>query len=114
MSEVPEVLWSADVFFSPSLAEGFAQVAVQAMACARPCVLSDCPGNEDFQDRPFALLGKAGDPASLAQALEPVVCDASKRREMSAAAHAASRRYSWRVIAEEYLEVFRSLAPVGR
>jgi len=109
MNDVPNALWSADVFFSPSLVEGFAQVAVQAMACARPCVLSDCPGNEDFAGSPFAVLGKAGDPASLAAALESVVRDPNKRHEMSAAAHAASRRYDWTTIAEEYLQVFEEL-----
>jgi glycosyltransferase involved in cell wall biosynthesis len=109
MSEVPKMLWSADVFFSPSLVEGFAQVAVQAMACARPCVLSDCPGNEDFQGHPFAVLGGAGNAASLAHALESVVCDSSRRCEMSAAAHAASRRYAWNLIAGEYLDAFQDL-----
>lgn len=109
MSEVPKLLWSADIFFSPSMTEGFAQVVVQAMACARPCVLSDCPGNEDFQGSAFAVLGKAGDPASLAHALEQVVCDPNKRREMSVAAHASSRRYAWSAIADEYLEVFHRL-----
>ncbi len=113
MRQVPQVLWSADVFFSPSLAEGFAQVAVQALACARPCVLSDCAGNEDFQGCSFAVLGRAADAASLARALEQVLCDANRRREMSAAAHAASHRYAWNVVAEEYLEVFRSLTFAG-
>jgi glycosyltransferase involved in cell wall biosynthesis len=114
MSEVPQLLWSADVFFSPSLGEGFAQVVVQAMACARPCVLSDCPGNEDFRGSPFAVLGKAGDPSSLALALDQVVCDANPLREMSAAAHEASRRYAWSVIADEYLEVFKELTERNR
>jgi len=109
MSEVPDVLHSADVFFSPSHMEGFAQVVVQAMACGRACVLSDCPGNEDFANHPGVVLGRAGDPESLAMALTRVLHNAGLRREMGRAAHESSRRFDWKVIADEYLELFEEI-----
>jgi len=109
MAEIPKLLWSASAFFSTSLVEGFAQVLVQAMSCARPCVLSDCSGNEDFLGSTFARFGKAGVPESLAEALKEVLADDKLRREMGAAAHTASRRYGWSIIASEYLTVFKRL-----
>ena len=107
MSEIPLLLWSSDIFFSPSLVEGFAQVVVQAMACGRPCVLSDCAGNEDFNGSSFARLGKTGDPTSLAAGLDFMLGDDQRRLQMGAEAHAASHRFSWNVIAENYLKVFK-------
>ncbi len=106
IDDVPKVLRSADVFFSPSILEGFSQVVVQAMACGCPCVLSDCPGNEDFAGHPGAVLGCRGDPVSLAAALRRPLESGDLRRGMGRAAHASSRRYDWKVISREYLALF--------
>ena len=109
MADVPKVLWDCDVFFSTSLMEGFPQVVAQAMACARPCVLSDCPGNEDLKGHPCALFGRVGDSASLAIALKQLFSDPGARRRMGQEAHTESRRFSWGCIAEEYLAIFEEL-----
>ncbi len=110
MTDVPKLLWSADIFFCPSIVEGFAQVVVQAMACARPCVLSKCCGNEDFEGSSFASLGRVGDAASLANALGRFVeMDPGHRKILGLEAHAASKKFAWRVIADSYLTEFELL-----
>lgn len=111
MAGVPKVLWGADIFMNTSIMEGFPQVVVQAMSCARPCVLSDCPGNADLNSSGCAVFGKAGDSDSLAEALKAVLASPGKRQQMGERAHAASRRYCWSQIAAEYLAVFDKLAP---
>lgn len=114
MDLVPEILRSSDLLFSPSRLEGFAQVVVQAMACARPCVLSDCAGNEDFQGHPGALVGRAEDPAALGELLSRVLSSDSLRKQMGAAAYAGSRRYGWDRIADEYCSAFGDLAGLSK
>ena len=109
MSDVPHVLHSADIFFNPSLVEGFAQVNAQALACGLPLVLTDAPGNRDAGDYGGAVIAKTGDVESMADAMEELIRDESARRRLANKAHQASRRFSWKTIAEQYLEVFESL-----
>jgi len=114
MADVPKALWDADVFLSTSRVEGFAQVVAQAMACARPVVLTDCPGNEDLAGCPGVLLGRVGDPGSLASAMARLAHDPAGRAAMGRAAHEESRRFAWGRIAEHYLALFEGLArPAG-
>ncbi len=110
MAEMPAVFHSADVFFNPSLMEGFAQVNAQALACGLPCVLTDAPGNRDAAEGGGALVARSSDEASMAGALDRLLGDAALRGRLGREAHRASRRYAWESIAEQYLEILQSLA----
>jgi glycosyltransferase involved in cell wall biosynthesis len=116
-SEMPSVFRSADAFFSPSFMEGFSQVNAQAMASGLPCVITDAPGNVDAAEGGGAVTARAGDVESMAQGLLEVLGDRGVRRRLGERAHAASRRYAWSHIAEEYLAIFadlRSRSPHAR
>ncbi len=107
--EVPLLFRSADVFFSPSLMEGFSQVNAQALACGRPCVLTDAPGNGDAGLDGGAVIARSGDVESMAEALGLLLSDEARRRTLAGEAHRAGRRYAWTRIADEYLKVFQEL-----
>jgi len=109
MSEMPHIYHSADVFFNPSMVEGFAQVNAQALACGLPLVLTDAPGNRDAGDHGGALIAKTGDAESMAACLTELLADPDRRRRLGEQAHAASRRYAWERIAEAYLAIFEGL-----
>jgi len=47
--QVRDFLWASDIYLMPSLFEGFGLSAVEAMACALPCLLADGPGLADFR-----------------------------------------------------------------
>jgi glycosyltransferase involved in cell wall biosynthesis len=114
MSEIPYIYHSADIFFNPSLMEGFAQVNAQALASGLPCVLTDAPGNGDAGDYGGAVIAKTADIESMAEKLTLLLEDSDLRRELGREAHAASKRYSWGKIAEEYLDVFERLVMRNR
>ena len=100
---------AADLFFNPSLMEGFSQVNLQAMSSGLPCILTDAPGNRDAAVDGGAVVARAGDVASMADALTRMLEDPAVRARLAREAHQASKRYAWRRVAADYEAVFKEL-----
>ncbi|MCW2925341.1 MAG: glycosyl transferase group 1, partial [Thermoleophilia bacterium] len=78
-------------------------IAVSALACGTPLVVSDVGGLGEYVGR-GALAVPPGDPAALAQALVAVLADATLEARLGAEARAAiATHYSWDAIATEYV-----------
>jgi colanic acid/amylovoran biosynthesis glycosyltransferase len=68
---VPGHLARADALLLPSLSEGIANAALEAMACARPVVVTDCGGmTEAIDDGVEGRVVPVRDPAAMAAAVE--------------------------------------------
>lgn len=93
-AELPVWLSAADVFVLPSLAEGLANVTVEAMACGLPLVVSDRPFNRDFLTENEAVFVDPEAVASIAEGLRAVLESESRRRSLGASALARSRDFS--------------------
>ena len=113
MAEIPGVFRSADIFFNPSLMEGFPQVSAQALASGLPCVITDCPGGVDAADHGGAVVTRRGDIQSMADALSRLLSDAPARQALGEQAHVAGRHYDWRTIGDRYLTIFDGLLATG-
>ena len=128
--EVVQVLSHATVFVCPSIYEPMGIVNLEAMACEAAVVATATGGiPEVVADGQTGVLvpieqvpdgsGTPVDPdrfvADLADALNRVVSDPGRAREMGLAGRVrAIERFSWASIAERTLEVYRSaLAAVG-
>ena len=114
--------WSSDVWSEyqaahayclPSEYEGFPQSLIEAMYCRLPVVAWDC--GEAVQE----LLGSdrtrgvvVHELASLANALELILQDASLRERMGRAAGAIASRYHWSSIAPRWLELIRDVGGI--
>jgi len=86
---VAERLGRADVLLLPSLSEGIANVALEAMACARPVVVTDCGGmTEAVTDGIEGRVVPVRDPAAMARALADLLADPERRRAMGRAGRA--------------------------
>lgn len=92
----------ADVFCLPSLEEGFGMVALEAMACGVPVVISDAAGAADaIAPGENGLVFASGDENALAEALEALIGDPEKRRAMGRAARTrVTAGYGW----DDYVE----------
>lgn len=70
-NDVVEVYSALDLAVSSSCGEGFSNVIAEAMACERPCVVTDVGDSARIVDSCGAVV-EAGDPAALAAAIERV------------------------------------------
>lgn len=108
----PEVYRGADIFVSPTHAEGFSNTILEAMATGLPIVSTRAVGVVDcLTDEENALLVDPGDATALAEALARVLEDAELRCILARRALTEARGvYSWPVIARRIEEAYRSLA----
>lgn len=86
-SQVPNHMREAQVFCLASIQEGLALVVPQAMACGLPIVATTATGAADFVNHGVeGLLVPPADPDALAHALDQLVRDPERSREMGEAA----------------------------
>jgi glycosyltransferase involved in cell wall biosynthesis len=93
-ADLPTWLSAADVFVLPSLAEGLANVTVEAMACGLPLVVSDRPFNRDFLTDREAMFVDPDSVQSIANGLSAVLQSERRRRELGAGALSRSSAFS--------------------
>jgi glycosyltransferase involved in cell wall biosynthesis/GT2 family glycosyltransferase len=110
-AEVPDFLRSVDVLSVPSLptpswTEQFGRVAVEAMACGIPVVVSDAGALPEVVGD-AGIIVPAGDAAALADGV--VAAAGYRRAELLASGFARAGRYSWQAVAGDYLELYGSI-----
>lgn len=97
-------LAGARAFLFPSRIEGFGLPAAEAMALGCPVVASTAPCLPEICG-PAALYADPDDVEGWARAVETLNSNAARREEIIAAGIVRARRYGWRRIAEQYLEL---------
>lgn len=110
--DIPEVLREIDIFTLSSLSEGTSITLLEAMASAKPVVVTDVGGNPAIVEQGVnGFLVPAGEPDSLAQALlrlanDPVLC-----QSMAAAnINKVTEHYSIQAMARRYEALYRDAA----
>ena len=87
---------ACDVYVLPSLAEGFPQTAIIAMACGLPVIVSEHTfGNDVVTDGVDGYVVPIRDPAAIAERLRELAADPELRRRMGAAARQTAQRFAW-------------------
>lgn len=90
--DIPAILAETDVFVLSSLWEGLPLTAVEAMAAARPVVLTDVGGNRELVEPGVqGLIVPPGDAPALAEALVGLLEDEPGRLKMGRAARVRVR-----------------------
>ncbi len=107
--ELAALLRSADVVAVPSIYEPFGMVALEAIACGAPLVVSDTGGLRDLvQDGVSGLRVPPADPDALATAVRMLLADPRRTQVMARSAASRLARHAWPVIAERVGGVYRA------
>jgi alpha-maltose-1-phosphate synthase len=111
-SEVIQLLSHATVFVCPSVYEPLGIVNLEAMACGTAVVASRVGGiPEVVVEGETGLLVPPADPGALAEAVNELIADPERAAAMGEAGRRrAVERFSWRAIAEQTVELYRSVA----
>ena len=109
---VPALYRNADVFVSPTYAEGFSNTILEAMAAGLAVVSTHAVGVSDcLRDGENGLLVQPGDVAALADALARVIEDEPLRRRLAADGLEECRRvYSWNAVGRQIMQVYARVA----
>jgi glycosyltransferase involved in cell wall biosynthesis len=107
-SDIPAILAASDIFVLPSYSEGLPIALLEAMAAGKACVVTDIglPVNSGEN----ALVVPAGDPESLARAVETLLIDEKLREKLGRnAREEVKRTYSWEKAVDGYMRIFNQL-----
>jgi len=107
---LPVYYGAADAFVLPSYYESFGLVALEAMACGTPVVVSRVGGLKTFiKNGETGYLIPWHCPEPFAQRLDMLLENPSLREKMGNAARADALKMSWRGVAEQTSEFYTSL-----
>ena len=107
---LPDYYAAADVLVMPSHYESFGMVALEAMACGTPVIASRVGGlTYTVRDEETGLLVPDRDPQALAIAIHRVIKRDDLRWKLEANAARVAREFSWPIIADHILDLYRDV-----
>ena len=106
---MPALYRAATAVVFPSLAEGFGQPPLEAMACGCP-VASSCAGSLAEAIGEAALAFDPCSPESIADAIDRVTGEAALRETLRAAGLERARNYSWSRAAARHRSIYERAA----
>lgn len=105
------MLAGASALLMPSRFEGFGMVAAEAMAAGVPVVATAAGSLPEVVDPPNGgLLVPPGDAAALAEAVDALLQDPSRRASLSVSARSSAQRFRWDAVAMQHYAVLRRAA----
>jgi glycosyltransferase involved in cell wall biosynthesis len=106
-ADLPAVHAAADAFVSPSAYEGFGLSVAEALAAGVPVVAANNSSLPEVCGDAAVLLRDLS-AAAVADALEPLLRDEARRRDLAARGRARAARFAWSASADGHLRAYRA------
>ena len=101
---------ASEFLVMPSHYESFGMVALEAMACGAPVIVSDVGGlSQLVKHNQTGLRVKVNDPTALAAAMETLLTDEARRRRIGHRAACYAEDYSWGKIVDKLLSAYEEV-----
>jgi glycosyltransferase involved in cell wall biosynthesis len=113
-NKIPQYMAMADIFIRPSLAEGFGNVFIEAMATGTPVIGTPVGGIVDFLKDPSTSSGQAtgvfcepGNPKDIAEKINLLLTDKNLAKLITEnGLKMAREKYDWHIIAQQIRELY--------
>ncbi|EAI7265285.1 N,N'-diacetylbacillosaminyl-diphospho-undecaprenol alpha-1,3-N-acetylgalactosaminyltransferase [Campylobacter coli] len=106
-SDIVDLLQNCDIFVLPSYKEGFPVSVLEAKACGKAIVASDCEGCVEAISNAYdGLWAKSKDSKDLSEKIQVLLEDESLRMNLGKNAAKDALQYDENVIAQRYLELY--------
>lgn len=96
---------NADVYICSTTRASFGVTLLEAMACGTPLIVSDLPAFRDVAGH--AVFAPLRDATGWAEAVTALIDDHDRRKVMTVTGRSIAERYSWPLIAQRVLNVYR-------
>ncbi|TKX34493.1 glycosyltransferase family 4 protein [Campylobacter taeniopygiae] len=107
-NDIVELLQNCDIFVLPSYKEGFPVSVLEAKACGKAIVVSDCEGCVEAISNAYdGLWFQTGDAKDLSDKIELLLSDEKLRDNLGANAAKDALKYDENIIAQHYLEIYK-------
>jgi glycosyltransferase involved in cell wall biosynthesis len=108
--DLPIAYQRSTLFVYPSRHEGMPNAVLEAMASGLPVLATRIAGNEELVSEETGILVPTEDVEALGAALTSLIPNAPLREQMGVAAHKrVEAQYSWRRVAQSYLDLMNSV-----
>ena len=108
--ETISLIKGSDVLIQPSFSEGISSTILEAMACKTNIIASNIGGNlELIQDEKSGILIEPTNHEMFCKKIIELMSDESLRKTLSSLAYETVKKYDWKIIGKQYLELYNSL-----
>lgn len=106
--ELPAIISQCKVFLYPSLRESFGIPILEGMACGVPVITSSTSSMPEIAGDAAAIVDPEN-PEEIAAAIELILKDEQYRNTLCEKGIKRAARFSWRIMAERYLELYNQM-----
>jgi len=108
--EMPEIINQCKVFLYPSLRESFGIPILEGMACGVPVITSNTSSMPEIAGDAAAIVDPTK-PEEITAAIRKILSDETYKNELCEKGIARANQFSWRAMAEKYLDLYKKVAP---
>jgi len=100
----------SEILVQPSLSEGISTTILESMACKTAIIASNVGGNTELiRDKESGFLVEPTNHEMFCKKIIELISDKHLREKLTNSSYETVKKYDWKIIGEQYLELYNSL-----